>query len=59
MAKKKSGFLDWRRDFCDWSISSHSIWKVMPSRHPVAILRGDLGGPWPSQIFFWPPQFFS
>ena len=20
-------------DFCGWSISSHSIWKVMPSRH--------------------------
>jgi len=25
--------LNWRRDFCDWSISSHSIWKVMLSRH--------------------------
>jgi len=24
---------DWRRDFCDLSTSSHSIWKVMPSRH--------------------------
>ena len=33
LAAKKSGILDWRRDFCDWSISSHSIWKVMPSKH--------------------------
>jgi len=33
LAAKKSGLLDWRRDFCNWSISSHSIWKVMPFRH--------------------------
>jgi len=33
LAAKKFEILDWRRDFCDWSISSHSIWKVMPSRH--------------------------
>ena len=26
---------------------------------PVAILRGGgLGGPWPAQIFAWPPSFF-
>jgi len=25
---------------------------------PVAILRGGLGGPWPLQIFAWPPVFF-
>jgi len=30
---KKYGLLDWRRAFCDWSISRHSIWKVIPSRH--------------------------
>ena len=33
LAAKKSGNLDWCRDFCDWSINSHSIRKVMPSRH--------------------------
>jgi len=33
LAVMKSGILDWRRDFCDWSISSHSIWKVIPTRH--------------------------
>jgi len=33
LAAKKSGILDWRRDFCDWSISIYSIWKVMPSKH--------------------------
>jgi len=33
LATKESGILDWRRYFCDWSISSHFIWKVMPSRH--------------------------
>ena len=30
---KESGISDWRRDFYDRSISSHSIRKVMPSRH--------------------------
>jgi len=29
LAAKKSWILDWRRDFCDWSISSHSIGKVI------------------------------
>ena len=33
LAAKKSSILDWRRDFCDWSINSHSIWRVMPFRH--------------------------
>jgi len=33
LAANKSGILDWRSDFWDWSISSHPIWKVMPSRH--------------------------
>jgi len=33
LAAKKSWILDWRRDFCDWSISCHFIWRVMPSRH--------------------------
>jgi len=33
LAAKKSGILDWSRYFCDWSTSSHSLWKVMPSRH--------------------------
>ena len=33
LAAKKSGILYWRRDFCDWSLSSHSILKVMPFRH--------------------------
>jgi len=33
LAAKKSGILDWSKDFCDWSISSHSIWKVKSSRH--------------------------
>jgi len=33
LAAKKSGILDWRRDFCDWSTTSLSVWKVMPSRH--------------------------
>jgi len=33
LAAKKFSILNWRRDFCDWSISSHSIWKVMLSRH--------------------------
>jgi len=33
LTANKSGFLDWRRDFCDWFISSHSIWKVMPFIH--------------------------
>ena len=32
LAAKKSGILDWRRDFCDWSCSYY-IWKVMPSKH--------------------------
>ena len=32
LAAKKSGILDWRRDFCDWSTISLSVWKVMPSR---------------------------
>ena len=31
MAAKKSGILDWRKDFWDWSISSPFIWKVMSS----------------------------
>ena len=30
---KKSGILEWRREFCDWSKSSHSILKVMPFRY--------------------------
>jgi len=30
---KKSGILEWRREFCVWFISSRSIFKVMPSRH--------------------------
>jgi len=25
------------------------------AQFPVAILRGGLGGPWPPQIFAWPP----
>jgi len=33
LAATKSEVLDWRRYFCNWSISSHSILKVMPSRH--------------------------
>jgi len=33
LAAKRSGILDWRRDFCDWSASSRSIWKVMSFRH--------------------------
>jgi len=33
LTAKNSGILDWRRDFCDWFLSSYSIWKVMPSRH--------------------------
>jgi len=33
LAAKKSGILGLRKDFCGWSISSHSIWKVMPFRH--------------------------
>jgi len=33
MAANKSGVLVWRRDFCDWSTSNHSILKVMPSKH--------------------------
>jgi len=32
-AARKFGILYWRRDFCDWSISNHSIRKVVPSRH--------------------------
>jgi len=32
-AAKKSGILDWRRDFCEWSLSIYSIWKMMPSKH--------------------------
>jgi len=32
LVAKKSGILDWRRYSCDWSISNHSFWKVMPSR---------------------------
>jgi len=28
-----NGILDWRKDFCNWSITSHFIWEVMPSRH--------------------------
>ena len=32
LAPKTSIIMDWRRDFCDWSINS-PIWKVMPSRH--------------------------
>jgi len=32
LAAKKSGILDWCRDFYDWSCS-YSIWKVMPSKH--------------------------
>jgi len=31
LAAKKSEILYLHKDFCDWSISSHSIWKVMPS----------------------------
>ena len=31
LTAKKSGILDWRRDFCDWSLSGYSIWRVM---HP-------------------------
>jgi len=33
LAEKKSGIFDWCRDFCDWSLSNYSIWKVMPSKH--------------------------
>jgi len=33
LAAKESGILDWRRNFYDWSTSSHSIWKVMLSTH--------------------------
>jgi len=33
LAAKKFGILDWCRDFCDWCLSSYSIWKVMPSKH--------------------------
>jgi len=33
LVAKKHGILDCSRDFCDWSKSSHSIWKAMPSRH--------------------------
>jgi len=35
LAAKKSLILDWHRDFCNWFISRHSIWRVMPSRHPT------------------------
>jgi len=43
LAANKSGILEWRRDYCEWSISSHSIWKVMPFRHPTEynILRDN------------------
>jgi len=30
LAAKKSGILDWRRDFWDWFINSSSIWTAMP-----------------------------
>ena len=33
LAAKKSGILYWHGDICAWSISSHSVWKVIPSRH--------------------------
>jgi len=32
LAAKKSGILDWQRDFCNWSLI-YSIWKVMHSEH--------------------------
>ena len=43
LAEKKSGILDWRRDFYDWSINSSSTWKLMPSRHLIKYntLRDD------------------
>ena len=43
LAANKSGILDRRRDFCYWSISSHSNWKVMPFRHltECSTLRGN------------------
>jgi len=33
LAAKKSRILDWRRHFYDWSLSSYSIWKIMPFKH--------------------------
>jgi len=33
LGSKKSGILDWRKDFCEWFLSIYSIWKVMPSKH--------------------------
>jgi len=41
VAAKKSGFLDWRRDLCDWSISSPTIQKAMPSRHLTECTEPD------------------
>jgi len=35
LTPQKFGILDWRRDFCDWYASSHSIWKLMPFRYPT------------------------
>ena len=45
-AAKKSWVLDWRRCFCDWSISSHSIWSVMPSVANLVVF------PWIWACFF-------
>ena len=43
LAANKSGIFDWRRDLCDLSIGSHSVWKLMPYRHLTECntLRGD------------------
>jgi len=43
LAAKRSGILNSRRDFCDWSVSSHSIWKVMPFRHFPSTIHSVTG----------------